>query len=275
MPRSLTFGYNAALALDELVVDRFVGADYDEMLITDSFRHDFDEDEAAGTAHIYFSRPHIGFDAVREGKDAVLLLPILRVVAFFTRTPPGLEDHEDFSVESTVEFSLERDVSIGNLQPNFAAVTEDDVAVTCLNPNPEENPLKAALIEAFMPGLIAQALSGGRFDGISMLLDINEDFMYADAVDVVVLNDTGIDDIDTLNLAFYEAGHDETQGSPLAVPNFMAEGRTLTFLLSRAVFELMVKRYLNDRFMNLEMQVAREEYTEHDITISPRTPPGR
>jgi len=268
MPRSLTFGYNAALALDELVVDRFVGADYDEMLISDSFRQDFDEPEAAGTAHICLSRPHVEFDATREGRNAVLRLPLLRVVAYFTETPLGFDNPEDFSVAAAVEFSLERDPSTGDLRPNFAGTVVEDVTVACLDPDPETNPLKALLIEALMPGLIARALGGGRFDGISVPLDIDQDYLYADSADAVIFNDDDIDDRDTLNLAFYEADDDETRGRASAVPNFMEDGRTVTFLLSRAVFELMVERFLDIRFMNFDMVIAGEEYEENDIRIS-------
>jgi hypothetical protein len=271
MPRSLTFGYNAVLAIDELVVDRFIGAEYDENDIVDSYAQDeFEDDVPVTEAHIFFSKPHIEFDAFREGKNAVLRIDELRVIAFLTL--PVCGNPFDFTVSVNAEFSLERDVSTGDLRPHFEDMTEDDVEVEWLDPDPDEEPDKALcidVIEALMPGIIAQALKDGQFGEIAVPLDIGEEDFYFDAADVVILDDHSIEDKDTLNVALYEESLDETRGHREDITNFMVDGKTFTFRLSRAVFDLLVENFIKTRFMRFEVVITDEVYSENSIRIYP------
>jgi hypothetical protein len=70
MCRSLSYGYNARLAISELVADRLIGAIYD----APDLPHTYAEPVAdlATTVHIHISKPRLTFDASRPERNVVL-----------------------------------------------------------------------------------------------------------------------------------------------------------------------------------------------------------
>jgi hypothetical protein len=278
MPRSLTFGYNAVLCIAELAADRLVGAQYDDLSIPDTFFRSFSilNDEgnifASGRSHVLISKPHISFDATREGKNAILRIDDIYGIVDFTILPLGANPREEFHAAVEVQFNLIRDSMTNRLRPDFSSTITDDIAVT---PDPSLDLIRQQVVRMILPQILVEELGGPTFERYGMSIRLDQQALKSDDLDFVVINDTTMADQDNLCFAFFERDDPLTRGHPDGIPNFLETDKTFSFRLSRAIFDQRIAEFINERFMRFQVTVARTEQVERNVRITPPDESGQ
>jgi hypothetical protein len=255
MCRSLSYGYNAGLAISELVADRLIGAIYDDP----DFPHTYAEPVTGlpTTVHIHISKPRLTFDASRPERNAVLYIDRLEGVSSVG---------ERFTATVDVEFLLITDSGAGTLRPDFDAVELGDITVTSTSP----------VAEALLPSAILNTIQDGRFDALEIPLDFGQALLGSDRLDLRVIDDTTGADHDNLNLMFFDSADGDSHGEIGDVASFLEEDSTFTLLLSQAAFDARIEQELDRRFMHFDLTVPEtEETTSHRIVVSPPDAAGQ
>lgn len=250
MTRALSFEYNAVLAIAELVVDRLIGALYDEQSLPDTHTAPV----LGGTAHLWMNKPSFRLDAMRPDCNAVLSVDELKGLVRFS----GAADQE-FTAGVEVEFALQIDELTQTLRPDFLGLTTDDVTATTDN----------AIVAALLPTVLVNELRGGSFSALELPLNLGEEVLASDRCELRLIDDESVTDQDTVNLGLYNSTDADSRGHPDDVTNFILDDKTFTVRISQTAFDLLVQERIDRRFMRFDLTVPATTQTIHHVRIGP------
>ncbi len=255
--------------MHELVVDRLIGAGYDNGTIPDTFSGSFEEKEwkISAKTHVLIRKPAVSLD-LPPGLTAQQVLLILNVhaVVVFLKPPPVnfLKQQESFKATVKVPLKLVVDKSSGALEPDFGGLKSKDITITV---EKGTDLLRKAFIEVELPKWVPTFLNGvaGKF---KLPVNIDAKQILSDKFDLVPIDETGSNDVDSLNFTFYSALDSASRGNPNGVVTFLEKQKTFGFLMSRAVFSVLSDQFMNKRFARFNVTIGKSDLTKESIVFS-------
>ena len=276
MPRSQTFGYNAAVGIDELVIDRLLKVKFEIGEIPEAFSDIITfQDWGGTTADVYVLIRDIGlsFDTNQELDQYVNLILSIQVVVNFSQTPPVpfLEDDLDFKATVTTPIKLTIDSITNEIRPDFNSIETESIYVSL---EPGLNILLAGFIENELGTLVPDILNNLSVDfSLPILLDA-ENFL-SDRFNVVLINDTSEKDTDSINILFYSSLDTSSKGNPGGVINFLREEKTFALKLSKAVFDEQMELYIDRRFARFNATIGKNPFNKNSVVFFPPDSSGK
>lgn len=271
--REISFGYNAVLSISEDVINRLVGAAYDN-LGTETFV----ENVYSVKWHLWMLKPSFRFDRAdsRPGKNCVLSLRM------FGKN----EDNEEFAADVDIWCALRKSSTGLQLALNEVTVSINDLkSDVVLRVFRHINPsMPSSTLEIILKFQIAAILQRGDFDELAyipinfselsvlrtaMRTNVDGSTALAGTVDYDISIDTPWDapesEIAAINFAFYnkeevydtEVSYEATRGEIADVHAALLPGHRMSFRLSSAAFEVMIGRVIEEMFIRFSVQVPR------------------
>ncbi len=256
MTRALSFGYNAAASVAELVVRRLVGALFEDGTIDSTLTSIINLSASqTATAQVHISSPAVELVVPNKPDRAGLSLQLHAVLDLPGSGGLGINDGD--WIKARVILAPRLTMKGDKLCPDLASLTSADVSLENVSSN---NPILQGLVPFFLKSELNRILGASSLAKLAVPFALDKAGLLSDSFDIRVADGPPPADRDELVFAAYDSKQAAaTRGKPAAITPFLGAGKSLRVRVAEPTFSALLKEQIDTAYMRYDLKLGDKQ----------------